>query len=386
MKKEMTLVKQVAEKVEQAGGKMFFVGGFVRDRLLGKESKDIDVEVHGITEHQLVEILKTFGQVDLVGESFGVYLIKGVDIDFAMPRKERKTGDKHTDFDVTVDPFIGTYEASKRRDFTMNAIMEDIMTGDVIDHFNGVEDIQNRVIRLVDDVTFQEDALRVLRAVQFSARFGFEIEKETQKVMRSMSLQFLAKERLYMEIEKGMTKGFPKVFISQLQRFENIVTVMPSVQHVSLERMKKGNELAINVAIMGLEMNQVCFDSLVTDLIESKQGRKLAQATRAFILEASDATTAHAMALAVARHRTFVEKQEGVLLENMDTLFKRDTVRLLSHILNQKRFVSFVVNGTWLQEKGIKPSPAFKALLDEAFALSFLGFNEQQIANRICWL
>lgn len=113
MKKEMTLVKEVAEKVEQAGGKMYFVGGFVRDRLLGKESKDIDVEVHGITERQLVEILKTFGQVDLVGESFGVYLIKGVDIDFAMPRTERKTGDKHTDFDVTVDPFIGTYEASK---------------------------------------------------------------------------------------------------------------------------------------------------------------------------------------------------------------------------------------------------------------------------------
>ena len=386
MKKEMTLVKQVAEKVEQAGGKMYFVGGFVRDRLLGKESKDIDVEVHGITEAKLVEILETFGQVDLVGESFGVYLIKGVDVDFAMPRMERKTGDKHTDFDVTVDPFIGTHEASKRRDFTMNAIMEDIMTGNVIDHFNGVEDIKNCVIRLVDDVTFQEDALRVLRAIQFSARFGFEIEEQTQDVMRRMNLTFLAKERLYMEIEKGMTKGFPMVFISQLQQFQNVIEVMPSIQRVSLGRMKKGNELAINVAIMGLEMNQVDFDSLVSDLIESKQGRKLAQATRAFILETSGATTAHAMALAVARHRTFVEKQEGVILMNMDTLFRKDTIQLLSHILNQKRLAPFTVNGTWLQEQGVKPSPAFKTLLDEAFALSFLGFNERQIANRICWL
>lgn len=386
MEKEMEIVKQVAKKVQEAGGNMYFVGGFVRDRLLGKESKDIDVEVHGIKEEQFVSILKSFGEVDLVGESFGVYLIKGVDVDFAMPRQERKTGDKHTDFDVTVDPFIGTYEASKRRDFTMNAIMEDIMTGDVIDHFGGVQDIHNRVIRFVDKVTFQEDALRVLRAIQFSARFGFEIGAETQEVMKGMSMEFLAKERVYIEIEKGMTKGFPMVFVSQLKRYPNVMNILPSVESAELGRMLKGNLLPQNVVLMSLHMEDVLFESLVQEMIQDKQGRKLAVATRSFVLDVQKSETAHAMALTVARHRGFVENHASFIESNGNTLFDKTTLSLLKRMMMQKRHVEIEIDGTWLQAQGVKPSKGFKDILDEAHALSFLGFTEEQIRNRICWL
>lgn len=383
MKTEMTLLKEVANKVEQAGGKMYFVGGFVRDRLLGKESKDIDVEVHGITETKLVEILKTFGQVDLVGESFGVYLIKGVDIDFAMPRTERKTGDKHTDFDVTVDPFIGTYEASKRRDFTMNAIMEDVMTGYVIDHFKGVEDIENCVIRLVDDVTFKEDALRVLRAIQFSARFGFEIECDTQEVMKEMDLTHLAKERIYMEIEKGMTKGCPKKFITEMKKYPSILEILPSLEKVETENLLKENELTFNTVMMSLHMDEVSFQGCVHDMIQDKQGRKLASATRAFIQAIRKAKTAEDMALAVSIHRGFVEKQEVFVQKNRSTLFDDKVNSLFTQIVNQKNQVSFMINGDWLMFLGVKPSPRFKQQLDEAHALSFLGLDEGEIKQHI---
>lgn len=383
MEKELELVKQVAKKVKDAGGIMYFVGGFVRDHLLGKESKDIDVEIHGITESKLVEILKSFGQVDLVGESFGVYLIKGVDIDFAMPRQERKIGEKHTDFDVTVDPFIGTYEASKRRDFTMNAIMQDVLTGDVTDHFGGVDDIRNRVIKLVDKTTFQEDALRVLRAIQFSARFGFEIDKETESVMKEMDLTFLPKERVYMEIEKGMTKGYPSVFISQLKRFETVSVILPTLEKASLGFMDKKNDLSVNTALMGLEMTNREFEIFVNEFIQNKQGRKKAILTRSLLLESKHSTSAHAMALTIARYRNFIDSDVESVSRMMTSFLKKEELAMFQRILSYKEQTNFVLDGNWLQQLGIQPSPQFKVLLDEAHALSFMGFSEEQIKNRI---
>jgi len=386
MEKEMNLVKKVAEKVKEAGGVMYFVGGFVRDHLLGKESKDIDVEIHGITESTLVEILNTFGHVDLVGESFGVYLIKGVDIDFAMPRQERKVGDKHTDFDVTVDPFIGTYEASKRRDFTMNAIMKDVLTGDVTDHFGGVQDIQHRVIKLVDKKTFQEDALRVLRAIQFSARFGFEIEEETKSVMKEMDLTFLAKERVYMEIEKGMTKGYPSVFVSQLKRFDTVSIILPTLKKASLGFMDKKNDLSMNTALMGIEMYDVEFDAFVKEFIQDKQGRKKAILTRSLLVESQHADSAHSMALTIARYRNFIDGNCPAVTRMMTSVLNKEQLSLFKRVLAYKEQVHFVIDGNWLQEIGVKPSPQFKLLLDEANALSFMGFSEEQIKNRIFFI
>lgn len=112
---------------------MYFVGGFVRDKLLNKENKDIDVEIFDISPTKLKEILSNYGEADEVGASFGVLMIKDVDIDFAMPRTERKTGDGHRGFDINVNPFLSLEEASKRRDFTINAFMEDVLSGEIID-------------------------------------------------------------------------------------------------------------------------------------------------------------------------------------------------------------------------------------------------------------
>ena len=124
---------RIAELVREEGGRAFFVGGYVRDRLLGRENKDIDIEVHGITPETLTRLLGTLGEVTAFGKSFGVFGLRHCGLDIAMPRSERAVGPGHQDFDCTLDPFIGTRQAAMRRDFTVNALMEDILTGEVLE-------------------------------------------------------------------------------------------------------------------------------------------------------------------------------------------------------------------------------------------------------------
>ena len=144
---QKNMARTLAELVAAKGGRVYYVGGFVRDRLLGIENKDVDVEVHGITPETLEAILDGLGTRLEMGSSFGVYGLKGWDLDIAMPRQEEATGRGHKDFKVLVSPFIGTRKAAMRRDFTINAMMEDVLTGEVIDHFGGREDLKNGCLR-----------------------------------------------------------------------------------------------------------------------------------------------------------------------------------------------------------------------------------------------
>ena len=186
MNKDMLMAQRLAGEVAAAGGRAYYVGGFVRDRLMGKECKDVDVEVHGLTPVQLETILDSLGERTVMGASFGVYGLRHYDLDIAMPRSETCTGRGHKDFTIFVDPFLGTEKAAMRRDFTINALMEDVLTSEVIDHFGGQEDLRQGIIRHVNDRSFGEDPLRVLRAAQFAARFGFQVAPETVTICRSM--------------------------------------------------------------------------------------------------------------------------------------------------------------------------------------------------------
>ena len=217
------MARQIAGKVASKGGRTFFVGGLVRDRLLGRENKDIDIEVHGITPDELWQLLSELGTVTSMGLSFGVLGLSHYDIDIAMPRREHATGRGHRDFAVFVDPFLGPEKAALRRDFTMNALMEDVLTGEVLDFFGGRKDMEQGVIRHVNDQTFAEDPLRVLRAAQFAARFGYRIADETVALSRTMDLKALPKERIYGELEKALMKApQPSVFFRELQRMDQM--------------------------------------------------------------------------------------------------------------------------------------------------------------------
>lgn len=177
------------------------VGGCVRDELMGVEPKDWDVEVYGIAPDRLKEILDSFGPVHTVGEAFTVYKL-GSDLDVSLPRRERKTGRGHKGFVVEGDPEMSFEEASRRRDFTVNAILKDALTGEIVDCFGGREDIEKKILRAVSGDTFPEDSLRVLRAAQFAARFEFDIDPETIEICRAIDVTDLPSERIWGELEK----------------------------------------------------------------------------------------------------------------------------------------------------------------------------------------
>ncbi|HWI17537.1 MAG TPA: HD domain-containing protein [Vicinamibacterales bacterium] len=192
--------RQLAEAVRGAGGRALCVGGFVRDRLLGRGSKDLDVEVFGIPQDALFALLKSLGRTEPVGQAFPVY--KFGEIDVALPRRESKTGRGHKGFAVEGDHTMSFEDAARRRDFTINAIAWDPLSDAYLDPFNGREDLKNRILRVVDRNTFADDSLRVLRAVQFAARFELTIDPETARICSSISLDDLPAERLWGEFEK----------------------------------------------------------------------------------------------------------------------------------------------------------------------------------------
>ena len=227
----LKMAEKIAASVAERGGRAFFVGGCVRDRLLGMENKDIDIEIHGISYEALKEILESFGTLMVIGASFGVFGLKGYDLDIAMPRKEKATGRGHRDFEIDVDPFIGPEKAAVRRDFTVNAMLEDILTGEVLDFFRGREDLENGIIRHVNRETFVEDPLRVLRAAQFAARFGFDISDETRELCAGMDLSFLPAERVFEEMKKALLKAErPSVFFEELRRMDSLKVWFPEAE------------------------------------------------------------------------------------------------------------------------------------------------------------
>jgi len=192
--------RAIAQAVRAAGGRALIVGGWVRDALLGGVSKDLDLEVFGIPARDLRGLLDAFGRVDAVGEAFTVYKVG--DIDVALPRRESKTGRGHKGFLVEGDPHLSFTDAARRRDFTINAISLDPLTGEIIDPFGGRADLDARCLRVVDAQRFGDDSLRVLRALQLTARFELEVDDATRELCRSIPLDDLPAERIWGEMEK----------------------------------------------------------------------------------------------------------------------------------------------------------------------------------------
>ena len=221
--RNVAMARRVANAVAGAGGRTYYVGGCVRDWLLGWENKDIDIEVHGVSVQVLEAILDSLGQRTTMGASFGIMGLRHYDLDIAMPRSEKATGRGHKDFEVFVDPFIGEERAAMRRDFTMNALMQDVLTGEILDFFGGRADIAAGRIRHVSDATFAEDPLRVFRAAQFAARFGFTVADETTAISAGMAVEALASERVMGELEKALVKAArPSVFFREMEKMKQL--------------------------------------------------------------------------------------------------------------------------------------------------------------------
>ena len=206
---------EVCTKVMDAGGTAYITGGAARDLFIARQTnsispplvwKDVDIEVFGLEPVALEQLLLQKWKIDVVGKSFGVIKLHGIPIDISLPRRERKTGDGHADFVIEADPGMSITEAASRRDFTINAIYYEPLLGDWYDPFDGRQDILDQVLNPVSD-RFTEDPLRVLRGMQFIARFGLNPTARCLEMCRGLSQDNLPRERVFEEWKKMLLLG-----------------------------------------------------------------------------------------------------------------------------------------------------------------------------------
>ncbi len=249
---DKALSPDVRSAIIDKGGKIYQIGGVVRDEMLGKVSKDLDLLVVGIDIKELGKIIEPFGKVNLVGKSFGVLKFKpegsSEEIDISVPRiDEKSTGKGHKDFEIKLGKGISLEQDQLRRDFWMNAMSKDIETGEVHDMGGrGKLDIENRVVRMINPQAFQDDPLRMLRAVQFAARFDFKIEPKTYKEIKNNAklIKTVSAERFHEEFVKMFTKSTkPSYGIKLMIELGLMKFLFPQVRKVSglVDKIPKAN-------------------------------------------------------------------------------------------------------------------------------------------------
>ena len=209
-------ITEIAKKIQNAGGNLYLVGGAVRDELLGLKIHDEDYSVTGIS---FEEFKKLFPEANIRGKAFSVFDIDGKE--FAIARKERKVGKGHKEFNIETDKSITIEEDLARRDITINAIAKNVLTGEIVDPYNGRNDIKNKTIRAVTE-QFKEDPLRVYRVARFASKYQFNVEKNTIKMMNSLKneLSTISAERVYTEFSKALLTEKPSIFFNILRQSE----------------------------------------------------------------------------------------------------------------------------------------------------------------------
>ena len=228
---------RLLEQIRAAGGRPFIVGGAVRDALFGRavEDQDFDVEVFGLAAGTLEGVLARAGRVDAVGQSFRVFKVTALEgvsgaVDVALPRRDSKVGPGHRGIQVSGDPDLSIEEASRRRDFTMNALLFDPLADEILDPWGGRRDIEERLLRAVDHTTFGEDPLRALRAPQLAARFELDVDPATAALCASMPLQELPAERVFGEIEKLLLQARrPSLGLALMKEWGMLVPLAPEL-------------------------------------------------------------------------------------------------------------------------------------------------------------
>lgn len=220
------LLRTIASDIKQYGGTTYLVGGAVRDMILNLPIKDLDIEVHGIALEQLQTILSTYGPVSLVGKVYGVLKVHGIHADWSVPRSDAH-GRKPM---VTLDPYLDIRRAFERRDLTMNAMGIDILTLQLIDPFNGLADIQARVLRTPNAELFVHDPLRFYRVMQFVARFAMQPDEQLNELCAHMDISTVSKERIEAEYAKWLLKSHkPSLALDWLQTIGRLAEIFPEV-------------------------------------------------------------------------------------------------------------------------------------------------------------
>lgn len=263
---------QIAKTIEKAGGRLYLVGGAVRDEILKREIHDKDYCVTGITKE---EFQKIFPQAIQRGKSFPVFDLYNEE--FAFARRDKKIAKGHKGFEIEFSPDITIEEDLARRDITINSIAKDILTDKIIDPFGGKEDIKRGKIKATT-TAFAEDPLRAYRVARFAAQLGFEVEEETLNKMKDLKqeLSTLSKERIFTEFKKALDTSKPSIFFRVLKRadildvhFKEIASLIGAIQPVKYHPEGDAYEHTMKVLDRGAELTdklEIRFSCLVHDL------------------------------------------------------------------------------------------------------------------------
>ncbi|MGB5918262.1 CCA tRNA nucleotidyltransferase [Arcobacter sp.] len=227
----------ILKLLQEKGAKPILVGGCVRDHFLNLQIKDYDIEVFHIENFEtLTKYLEQFGKVKLVGKSYGVLKLSvdNDEYDFALPRVEKKISKGHKGFEVISNSYLSFKEAAKRRDFTINALGYDFINEEILDPFDGLKDLENKILRHIDDNSFIEDPLRVYRAIQFASRFDFTLDEKSfdlcKKMVSNNDLEELPNERIFEELKKLFLKSSKPSVGFELLKELGILKYYPELQ------------------------------------------------------------------------------------------------------------------------------------------------------------
>ncbi len=404
MDSDRAMARLIALRVREAGGRVFYVGGLVRDEVLGRESKDVDIEVHGITPGQLEKVLDSLGTRVSMGASFGILSLRGCHLDISMPRKTEEYG--ASDFASGADPFIGVTEAARRRDFTINAMMRDVLTGELLDPFGGLEDLKKGIIRHVDSLTFSRDRLRVLRCAQFAARFSFSVAPETRALCASLDIGDLPFERVGEEVRKALLRAaVPSVFFREIRAMGHMSPWFGELEGPGGEESLCRTDAAAPLHPKAACGEDLMFASLISFLPEKDGERLLSRLTR-------NART--------LKYALDMRRLEGPLDELVCKKASRDDFALLLDasvcpgdlLLGEKarlaarggdeaaaslldaRFLEYLaltslpaLTGDDLKKQGIAPGPAMGRALKYARRLLLRGIpREQALRETLEWI
>jgi tRNA nucleotidyltransferase (CCA-adding enzyme) len=228
--------------IHNHGGRPLFVGGWVRDFLRGKESKDLDIEVFNLPLKQLRILCRQHGQLITVGAAFAVLkltLSTGQIVDISLPRRERQKGQGHRGFDIQADPFMSVNDAASRRDLTINAVSMDPLTGEILDPVHGLDDLNKKILRHIGP-RFAEDPLRVLRVYRFQSVLDFDIALETRVICGEISkisaLKTLPRERIEEELRKLILLGTKRSTLRALINMQDdgvLASLFPELNRLS---------------------------------------------------------------------------------------------------------------------------------------------------------
>ena len=402
-------LQKIFDKLSLNGMKIIIVGGYVRDKILKIESKDIDIELYGLDSlDSLEKLLDEFGSPNSVGKSFGVVKLnfKGYELDFSLPRKDNKVGVGHKGFVVTTEKNMDFTTAASRRDFTINAMGYDVNERKFFDPYGGLEDLRKGILRAVDLKKFDEDPLRVLRGIGFSARFCLTFEKELfthcTNLIASGVLCELASERIFEELQKMLLKSpKPSLALLQLQalgafhffselnsltqnQFRELLEALDRLHSIKTQNDKEKILLALTLLVEEFteEKMQTFLDRITKERTLIKEVKHYAKLLRKEFKEPLDDPILYRLAKESELRLFFIlcQAKQKFSQENLESYKKRaKSLNIL------RKPLPALIGGQELINLGLKPSQEFKTILSKAYNAQIEGvFSAKEEALK--WL